>query len=111
MIDLSILLTDIRDEIDRLTGDGVPQDEAEQQAVTSVMARAAYAQTASPHETRIITIIDRLSLQSRAPVSTHSICAEIGSDYFATYYHLRNMERRGLLVRPRGPRSGWKVAS
>jgi len=110
MVDLSIILTDIRLEIDHLVEAGVSQDEAERQAVVAVMARASYAQTATPHETRLLAIIDRVASETRRPVATNRICSETGMDYFAAYYHLRNLEKRGLLLRPAGPRSGWKVA-
>ena len=110
MTDLSILLADIRNEIDVLISSGISRAEAEQQAVTSVLARAAYAHTTTPHETRLLSIIDRISSETRRPVATHRICSEVGMEYFAAYYHLRNLERRGLLHRPAGPRSGWRVA-
>lgn len=110
MIDLSIILTDIRSEIDRLVDEGLIQETAEQKAVTAVLARAAYAQTATPHELRLLSIIDRIASETRRPVATNRICSETGMDYFAAYYHLRNLERRGLVMRPAGPRSGWKVA-
>lgn len=110
MIELSTILAEIRSEIDRLIDAGVAQSEAEQQAVTNVMARAAYEQTATPHEAHLLSVIDRIVSETRRPVATNRICSETGMDYFAAYWHLRNLERRGLLHRPAGPRSGWKVA-
>ena len=110
MTELSAILFELRSEIDRLVADGIEQSEAISQAVDTVLSRAAYAETTSPHEARLLDVIERVSADTRRPVATHRICSEVGSDYFITYYHLRNLERRGLLCRPSGPRSGWQVA-
>jgi predicted metal-dependent phosphotriesterase family hydrolase len=110
MTDFSTVLTDIRKEIDRLVSEGIAQEEAVEQAVIGIIGKAAYEHTAAPHEYRLLEIISRIGKETGRPVATHRVCTETGSDYFITYYYLRNLERRGLLCRPSGPRSGWKVA-
>lgn len=110
MTELEKLYRDIRLEIERLVGEGVDRDAALMQALATVLKRNVYGQTADDYETQLKTIIERLSSETRQPVPTKSICAEVGADYFATYYHLRKMERRGQLTRVKGRYSGWRVA-
>ena len=110
-LNLKTLLENIRIEAARLQRDGLDIDAAYQQAIVVAIKAAAEAHGISPFEARILSEIDRIAGETRRPVPTHRLCAELGTQYAAAFYHLRNLERRGLLSRPSGPRSGWQVAA
>ena len=62
-------------------------------------------------EARILDVLDNLSpTEVGRPVATKRLATELGIDYFALHYHMRKLESRGLVRRPQGQRSGWKVA-
>lgn len=84
---------------------------AYQRELPRLMMQDAESLDLSPFEARVLDTLDTLSPRdSSPPVPTKRACAELGMDYFALHYHLRKLEDRGLVSRPRGPRSGWKVS-
>lgn len=87
------------------------REEAYQQAVPRLLMQDAESLELSPFEARVLDTLDTLApRETSQPVPTKRICAELGMDYFALHYHLRKLEDRGLIGRPSGPRSGWKIA-
>ena len=111
MTDLSIreLLVEIRRQADILsTGDRLADYSL---AIDQVIMRNAEALELTPFEARILDVLDNLSPNDIArPVATKRLATELGIDYFALHYHMRKLESRGLVRRPHGQRSGWKVA-
>ena len=63
-------------------------------------------------ETRLL---DRLGQAARRnsgrPVATKALMVDLGVDTWNIWYHLRQLEERGLVHRPEGPKSGWTVAA
>lgn len=113
MPDLTVreFLLEVRKEARRLTPelDG-DLDAAYREAEHRVMMRSAEALEADHFEVRILDTIENLSPRDSDPVPTQRIAVELGMDYFAIHYHLRKLESKRLVCRPRGERSGWKVA-
>lgn len=110
MSELQTLIDNIKREADRLQRQGQDIDSAYHDALVEVVKLTAEAQSVSPFEARLLAEIERIATETRRPVPTLHLCSVTGADYFAIYYHLRNLERRGLLHRPSGQRSGWHVA-
>ncbi len=103
------LLVEIRREADVIGGDD--RLSAYGLAVNRVIMRTAEALEMTPFEARILDVLDTLSPKDIArPVATKRLATELGIDYFALHYHMRKLESRGLVRRPQGQRSGWKVA-
>ena len=109
-MELKVLMDLIKLEADRLQAeDGLSIDAAYEHAVAVTFKTAAEKQAMSPFEARILAEVRHASRGGR-PIKITALLVklETGSRY-SIYYHLRNLERRGLVYRPGGARSkiGW----
>lgn len=109
-MELSTLLENIKREADRLQREGLDVDAAYDRAITEIVKLAAEQQAVSPFEQCILKAIhDR----NGRPVSTTALAVTLGIESrFTMYNYLSDLERRGLICRPRGPTSkaGWALA-
>ncbi len=114
-LNLKALLENIRIEATKLQRDGLDIDSAYARALVEVVKVAAEAQDISPFEARILVAINDIQRhQGGLPVGTTRIKVELGIESrFAMYAHLRDLERRGLLMKAGGRNSkmGWMVAA
>ncbi len=110
-MELATLLENIKREADRLQREGLNVDVAYDRAITEIVKLAAEQQAVSPFEQCILKAIhDR----NGHPVSTTALAVMLGIESrYTMYNYLSDLERRGLVHRPLGPRSksGWALAS
>lgn len=108
MTDLHQLLTQLRIEVDKQRKDDpdLDLDTAYQDAIVKVFMTAAESLQVTHFEARILDELNRID----EPITGVALSVVLGMDYFALYYHLRNLEDRGLICRPQGMRGGYKVA-
>lgn len=85
-------------------------DIAYREAEHRVMMRNAEALEVDHFEVHILDTVEMLSPRDADPVPTMRLCVEMGMPYTTMVYHLTKLERKRLLHRPRGERSGWKIA-
>ena len=109
-LELTAFLNSIKDEADRLQEeDGLSIDAAYERAVAAAIKAAAEMQEVSPIEKQVLAELKHASRGGR-PVSSTKLAVLLGIDSrYTMAYHLRNLERRGLVYRPGGARSkrGW----
>lgn len=106
-------LVRLRSEVDRLCHDdpALPRRDAYHRAVSDVLMQDAESLEVTPFEARVLDFLDAHSpAHDDPPVPTKRLEIELNMNYFTAHYHLRKLEDRGLISRPAGPRSGWKVA-
>jgi hypothetical protein len=110
--DLRLLLDNIKAEIERAVSAGIDRAEAERDVPAAVLSRMAYQQTVTPFEARILSETERAERDIGRPVPTTAIATRCGvASRFTMYGYLRDLERRGLVCRPLGRKSGWGVAA
>ena len=109
-MELAVFINRIKEEADRLqAAHGLSIDAAYEQAVAAVFKAAAEEQVISPFEARILAELKTASRGGR-PVSSTALATRLGIGSRYTIAHrLHELERRGLVYRPRGPKSkgGW----
>lgn len=118
MIDeLHIRLSALKAEADRIQSEcpDITPNEAYGAAMANIAMLQAEGYAVSPFEARILSELEALYRnQGGLPVCTTALATRLGiENRFTMLYHLRNLERRGLVTRPMGPRSksGWGVAA
>ncbi len=111
--ELNELLGVLKRIADPLIEAGVDPDIAYLRAVGIVARRLAEAQAMTPFEARLVEHIHAITAQQGGrPASVTQIALAVGMENrFTVHFHLRRLEERGLITRPRGPKSGWVVAA
>jgi DNA-binding transcriptional ArsR family regulator len=111
-LELAVFINRIKEEADRLQGEhGLSIDAAYEQAVAAVFKTAAEAQLISPFEARILAEL-KIASRGGRPVSSTALAARLGVGSRRTMaFHLKRLERRGLVYRPGGPKAkgGWST--
>lgn len=112
---LVIDLVALKAEADDILGvnANISPNEAYGMALANLAMLQAEGNAVSPFEARLLSELQEASDNGR-PVSSTTLAVRLGIDSrFTMHYHLRSLERRGLVYRPAGPRSksGWAVAS
>lgn len=114
-LNLKVLLENIRIEATKLQRDGMGIDEAYARALVEVVKVTAEAQDISPFEARVLAAMNEIQRnQGGRPVGTMRVAVEVGVDSrFAMYAHLRDLEKRGLVMKAGGRNSkmGWLLAA
>lgn len=109
-MDLSTLLENIKREADKRQREGADIDTAYHDAITEVIKLTAEQQAVNPFEVRILSVLQE---HNGRPVSTTAVAVALGiPSRWTMYNYLSDLEQRGLIVRPLGPRSksGWALA-
>lgn len=114
-VNLDDLIAAVAEELDDLPLDARPSpEELRRLKAIAIVAERAEQQQISPFQKRILDTLQTLSPRPDSPpVSTVKLVTAIGglSGRWQAWYHLNILEEKGLVYRPRGPRSGWKVCS
>ena len=114
-MELTALIESIRDEVDPLLSDGMEPKQAYALALGAVAQRIVETDRLDPFDARILDELERAGRSNGGrPVSTTTLAVRLGIQSRATmWWHLNNLERRGLVKKPLGPRSksGWSVAA
>lgn len=85
--------------------------DAYQKAVAQIFMVAAESLDVSPFEARVLDVLDKLSPHNDVPpAATKRLAAHLGISDWSAWNYLSGLEKRGLVNRPQGSRSGWKVA-
>jgi hypothetical protein len=112
-INLRELITRMREYADHIRAENPDIDApaAYEKAIVQIFMVTAESLDVSPFEARVLDVLDGLSPREHTPpVPTRKVAARLGISDWSTWYHLSRLEKRGLITRPQGGKSGWKVA-
>lgn len=113
-MDIDTLIAAVQRGMEQLDGQDIeltPDDIRRLKAIADAFDDAVQ-QRVTPFQERIIKTLAVLSPRPESPpVSTTRLVASIGGleGRWQAWYHLNALEGKGLVHRPRGPKSGWKV--
>lgn len=108
--ELIAVASEIRAE---LPPDAAPtQEQLRTLTALAVAVERIESQQVSPFQERILRTLETLSpRESSPPVSTTRLISAVGGldNRFTAWRYLSDLEARGLVCRPHGPKSGWKA--
>jgi hypothetical protein len=110
-MDFYDLLDQIDQEVARRKSDEADLDAAYGEALQAVIKRMVEGRKTQAFEDRLLAALRSLSkAQGGRPVSTTRLAVELGQTTWSTWYYLAKLERRGLIHRPAGSKSGWAAS-
>lgn len=116
-INLQLLLYRIRMDAERrMSNPKVSESDAYAEAVVQVLTVAAKEQVVTPFEAEVLATMRQLGSPlvsvKKGPIARELHERGMGIDDFALWKSLNTLEGRGLVYRPKGPRSKhWTVAA
>ena len=114
-MEITALIKAIQEEVDPRLEAGVEPELAYALALGAVAQRIVETDRLDPFEARILDELERaMKSNGGRPVSTIALATRLGvRNRVSMWEYLSSLERRGLVVRPMGPRSksGWSVAA